>query len=102
AAAVAQASSASERCSLAARVRRDARRGRRSAVGHEEMSAEIPTAKLHEITKNVWSMVLGFRIQPVKFDAGKAGSQEFVLGKVTITGTWQGAVTLGCSTGLAR
>jgi CheY-specific phosphatase CheX len=47
-------------------------------------------------------MVLGFRIQPVKFDAGKAGSQEFVLGKVTITGTWQGAVTLGCSTGLAR
>ena len=66
------------------------------------MSAEIPTAKLHEITKNVWSMVLGFRIQPVKFDAGKAGAQEFVLGKVTISGTWQGAVTLGCSTNLAR
>ncbi len=66
------------------------------------MSGEIPSAKLQEITKNVWSMVLGFRIQPVTFDAGRAEAQEFVLGKVTISGTWQGAVTLGCSTALAR
>lgn len=61
------------------------------------MSGQIPAQKLHEITKNVWSMVLGFRIQPVAFDHGKVASQEFVLGKVTFSGTWQGAVTLGCS-----
>jgi chemotaxis protein CheX len=66
------------------------------------MSGEVPAQKLHEITKNVWSMVLGFRIQPVAFDRGKAAGQEFVLGKVTISGTWQGAVTLGCSADLAR
>ena len=66
------------------------------------MSGDIPAQKLHEITKNVWSMVLGFRIQPVAFDQGKAAAQDFVLGKVMISGTWQGAVTLGCSSELAR
>ena len=66
------------------------------------MSGEVPAQKLQEITKNVWSMVLGFRIQPVAFDQGKVSAQEFVLGKVTISGTWQGAVTLGCSSALAR
>jgi chemotaxis protein CheX len=66
------------------------------------MSGPVPAQKLNEITKNVWSMVLGFRLQPVAFDEGKAAVQEFVLGQVTISGTWQGAVTLGCSSGLAR
>jgi len=66
------------------------------------MSAEVSPAKLREITEKVWSMVLGLRISRVEFDVRRAQAQEFVLGKVTISGTWQGAVTLGCSSGLAR
>jgi len=64
--------------------------------------SDVPTTKLHEITKNVWSMVTGLRIMPIAFDRGRASAQEFVLGQVTISGTWQGAVTLGCSAELAR
>ena len=66
------------------------------------MSADVAPAKLNEITAKVWSMVLGFRILPVKCDPGRAEAQHFVLGKVSISGSWQGAVTLGCSSNLAR
>jgi chemotaxis protein CheX len=66
------------------------------------MSADVAPAKLNEITAKVWSMVLGFRIQPVQCDPGRVEAQDFVLGKVAISGSWVGAVTLGCSTGLAR
>ena len=47
-------------------------------------------------------MVLGFRILPVARDPRRGEEQDFVLGKVSISGAWHGAVTLGCSTGLAR
>jgi chemotaxis protein CheX len=65
------------------------------------MSAE-PVAKLPEITEKVWSMMLGFRIRPVEFDLERAETQVFVLGRVTISGVWQGSVMLGCSAALAR
>jgi chemotaxis protein CheX len=64
--------------------------------------SDVAPAKINEITEKVWSMVLGFRILPVKCDPGRAQAQDFVLGKVSISGSWQGAVTLGCSSGLAR
>ena len=66
------------------------------------MQREPAYVKLSEITEKVWSMMLGFRIQPVVFDLERAESQFFVLGRVMISGNWQGAVTLGASAGLAR
>jgi chemotaxis protein CheX len=66
------------------------------------MSADVAPAKLNEITAKVWSMVLGFRILPVQCDPGRAQDHDFVLGKISISGSWVGAVTLGCSSALAR
>jgi chemotaxis protein CheX len=66
------------------------------------MSAELVYAKLPEITEKVWSMLLGLRIRPVAFDIERAESQVFVLGRVTISGAWQGSVMLGCTAALAR
>jgi chemotaxis protein CheX len=64
------------------------------------MSVEVAPARLNEIAEKVWAMVLGMRLSPSKCDPAKADA--FVLGRVTITGTWEGAVTLGCSPLLAR
>lgn len=64
------------------------------------MNVEVASAKLNEITEKVWSMVLGLKLQPAKCDPARTNA--FVLGRVTISGTWQGAVTLGCSPQLAR
>ena len=66
------------------------------------MNADVAPAKLNEIAERVWSMVLGLGLTPVKCDPARAAAGEFVLGQVTISGTWQGSVTLGCSAGLAR
>jgi CheY-specific phosphatase CheX len=64
------------------------------------MNAQVGAAKLNEIAEKVWAMVLGLELLPAKCDPAR--TDAFVLGRVTITGTWQGAVTLGCSPMLAR
>jgi chemotaxis protein CheX len=66
------------------------------------MNADVAPATLNEIAEKVWSVVLGFRLLPVACDPGRAEARDFVLGRVTISGTWRGAVTLGCSPELAR
>jgi CheY-specific phosphatase CheX len=66
------------------------------------MIADVSSAKLNEIAERVWSMVLGLSLKPAKCDPGRAEASAFVLGRVTISGTWQGSVTLGCSPALAR
>jgi chemotaxis protein CheX len=66
------------------------------------MKDAISSAQLHELTERVWSMVLGFRIQPKALDLTRADSEAFVVGRVMISGAWRGAVTLGCSSALAR
>jgi len=66
------------------------------------MSDPPGNSKLNEITEKVWSMVLGFRLEPMPFDVKRAESEPLVLGQVVISGAWRGAVTLGCSAGLAR
>jgi hypothetical protein len=58
--------------------------------------------KVNDIAAKVWSMVLGFRLAPIACDPGRAETQHFVLGKVTISGSWQGVLTQACSAGLAR
>lgn len=63
-----------------------------------EMS--VGQAQIHKVTQEVWSTVLGMRIQPTEF--GSPQAERFVIGKVNISGAWQGAVTLGCSAELAR
>jgi chemotaxis protein CheX len=64
------------------------------------MTVLVASAKLNEIAENVWAMVLGLELLPAKCDPAR--TDAFVLGRVTISGTWQGAVTLGCSPLLAR
>ena len=66
------------------------------------MSDPPGNSKLNEITEKVWSMMLGFRLEPMPFDVKRAESEPLVLGQVVISGAWRGAVTLGCSAGLAR
>lgn len=64
------------------------------------MSVEVASARLNEIASKVWAMVLGYKLSPVACDPAR--TDAFVLGKVTISGTWHGSVTLGCSVPLAR
>lgn len=66
------------------------------------MNADVTAAKLNEIALKVWSMVLGLSLKPSKPDPARTEAKVFVLGRVTISGTWQGSVTLGCSQALAR
>jgi chemotaxis protein CheX len=66
------------------------------------MNVDVSSAKINEIAERVWSMVLGLALRPSKCDPARAEASAFVLGRVTISGTWQGSVTLGCSQGLAR
>jgi chemotaxis protein CheX len=66
------------------------------------MKADVTSAKLNEIAGKVWSMVLGLKLTPARGEPTRAAERSFVLGKVTISGNWQGLVTLGCSPNLAR
>jgi chemotaxis protein CheX len=66
------------------------------------MNADVTPATLNEIAEKVWSMVLGLELMPVACDPARAEARDFMLGRVTISGTWHGAVTLGCSPALAR
>ena len=66
------------------------------------MNIGAAPAKLNEITDKVWQMVLGFRLKPVATGPSRPEDQDFVLACVTISGTWQGVLTLGCSTTVAR
>lgn len=66
------------------------------------MNADVPSAKLNEIAEKVWSLMLGYKLLPVACDPARAEARDFMLGRVTISGTWQGSVTLGCSLEVAR
>lgn len=66
------------------------------------MSDTISNMQINDLTLKVWSMMLGYSLRPCSPDLQRAGSEPFVLGRVVISGAWQGAVTLGCSNGLAR
>lgn len=66
------------------------------------MSASMAISNLNEITETVWSMVLGMQLSRVASGRGHLGSELFFLGRVSISGHWQGAVTLWCSSALAR
>lgn len=60
----------------------------------------VGVSQIHQVTQTVWSTVLGLKIQPTKLTPPEA--ERFVIGKVNISGAWQGAVTVGCSAALAR
>jgi chemotaxis protein CheX len=66
------------------------------------MKGDVTSAKLNEITRKVWSMVLGLELKPAKCEPTHVNARDFVLGQVAIIGTWQGLVTLGCSPDFAR
>jgi CheY-specific phosphatase CheX len=60
----------------------------------------VGATQIHKVTQQVWSTVLGMRIEPVP--KGGAMTERFVSGKVRISGAWEGAVTVFCSAKLAR
>lgn len=60
----------------------------------------VGQAQIHKVTQQVWSTVLGMKIEPAP--TGGALTERFVSGKVRISGAWEGAVTVWCSTKLAR
>jgi CheY-specific phosphatase CheX len=60
----------------------------------------VGAVQIHQVTQTVWSTVLGLKIQPTKVAPPEA--ERFVIGKVSISGAWRGAVTVGCSAELAR
>jgi chemotaxis protein CheX len=66
------------------------------------MNNEVAPARLVEIAQNVWQMVLGFRLRPVESDPRRPEAQDLMLARVSISGAWQGELTLGCSTEVAR
>jgi chemotaxis protein CheX len=66
------------------------------------MSIRPTPGKVNDIAAKVWRTVLGFRLAPVPCDPARAEAEDFVVSTVTISGAWQGILTHGCSTGLAR
>ncbi len=66
------------------------------------MNIGVAPTKLSSIADNVWKMVLGFGLRPVESDPQGPGPHDFVLASVTISGAWQGVLTLGCSSNVAR
>lgn len=65
------------------------------------MNIGAEPTKLNEIADKVWRMVLGTRLTPVA-PCSSPNCQQFVLASVKITGAWNGELTLGCSTAVAR
>lgn len=61
----------------------------------------LDTLAVVEIAKNVWDSVLGADDPLVIADASSA-DDALVTGCVTVSGGWEGAVAVGCSSALAR
>ncbi len=66
------------------------------------MNIGVTPAKLNEIIDKVWKMTLRFRIKPIKSELQRPEPLDLLLASVTISGAWQGVLTLGCSTCVAR
>jgi chemotaxis protein CheX len=66
------------------------------------MSIGVAPTRLNSIAEKVWRMVLGFQLKPVECDPQRPGLHDILLASVTISGAWQGVLTLGCSTSVAR
>ena len=54
------------------------------------------------ITESIWHSILGLDVRRTVHIRLHDGTQRFLTGCVQITGAWQGAVTVDCSTRLAR
>jgi len=54
-----------------------------------------------EITETTWASMLGLDIRPREFTAGMGSVEEYLTGKIEITGAWTGAVLLHGSRELA-
>ena len=64
-------------------------------------SGAAPT-KLNEIADKIWRMVLGSKLTPVTSCPRPSDCPDLVLSSVTISGAWNGVLTLGCSVDVAR
>ncbi len=54
-----------------------------------------------EITETTWASMLGLNIGPREFSGGMGPIEEYLTGKIEITGAWTGAVLLHGSRELA-
>jgi chemotaxis protein CheX len=63
---------------------------------------EISNAQIMEISKSVWSSMLGVDVAasaPVQIPHG---AERFTVGSVQISGDWSGVISLACPSTLAR
>ena len=63
---------------------------------------DISAAQIAEISKSVWSSMLGLDIQesaPVELPRA---DERYMIGSIQITGGWNGVVTLACPSTLSR
>ena len=58
--------------------------------------------EIRQITQWIWAATLDREIQPGHHPDWQARQTQTLMGSVRITGDWEGAVTLNCSTALAR
>lgn len=54
-----------------------------------------------EVTRSVWSSLLGDEQELGSVDADHS-AEQFVTGCVTVSGGWNGAISIGCTSRLAR
>jgi chemotaxis protein CheX len=57
---------------------------------------------IHQITQSIWKSVLGFDVQSRSLAEVPLQEEHTLASCVQITGAWEGAVALQCSTQLAR
>jgi len=59
-------------------------------------------SEICQITQTIWSSVLGLETERIEWKIEATHHEPFLTGCVSITGAWEGAVTLDCSAQLAR
>jgi chemotaxis protein CheX len=63
---------------------------------------EFDIEGLEAMTSDIWSSMLGVELQPGNGAMALLGSSPTMIGCVNINGDWAGAVTVACSTELAK
>lgn len=59
--------------------------------------------QIREVTESVWTSMLGAQLAPASGRSHQPDSNaRYVFGCVHISGGWEGAITIGCSTAFAR
>ena len=63
---------------------------------------DISAAQIAEISKSVWSSMLGLEIQESGPVPVPKAAERYMIGSIQISGGWNGVVTLACPSTLSR